>query len=99
MIHETQLTDTAFGRSHMFKTIKAALLRVWLQVPFGTICSFQYGKQTVTLRKDMWLILSDGTSQDALPLTFVSPLLVAAVEAEMLRIGYRASTAPRRARA
>jgi len=98
-MHETQLADTALGRSLMWKTLKAALLRVWLHVPFGTICSFQYGKQTVTLRKDLWLILSDGTSHDALPLSFVSPQLVAAVEAEMLRIGYRASAAPRRARA
>jgi hypothetical protein len=69
-------------------TLKAKALGVWLKVPFGTICKFQYGALTVTVKKNFWLIMDDGHSKDALPITFVSQELVTAVSAEMLRKGY-----------
>ena len=70
------------------KKIKAMMLRLWMLVPFGNVCSFKYGELTVTVKKNLWLVMSDGQSKDALPITMVSETLVKAVAAEMERIGY-----------
>jgi len=72
----------------MLKKVKAMLLRAWLFIPFGNICTFTYGELTVTVQKNLWLVISDGRSKDALPITMVSEVLVNAVAEEMKRIGY-----------
>jgi hypothetical protein len=70
------------------KKIKKMILSLWLIIPFGNICSFKYGKLTVTVKKNFWLVMSDGESKDALPITMVSDTLVNAVAVEMKRMGY-----------
>lgn len=73
----------------MWKNFKAKMLRAWLHIPFGSICRFKYGRHQVTVNKQLWVTISDGRSSDAVPLNFVSPDLVKAIEAEMLRVGYQ----------
>lgn len=68
---------------------KNQVLQFWLKIPFGSICSFEYGKQKISVTKNLWVIVSDGKSSDALPINFVSQQLVSAIEAEMTRMGYR----------
>ena len=67
---------------------KAQLLQVWLLIPFGNICTIQYGRLQVTFQKNMWVVMSDGSSSDALPLNLVSAELVDALAVEMRRRGY-----------
>ena len=55
-----------------------------LPFPGLPIARIQWGGNTCTLRNDGWIIISDGQSQDALPITMVSPSLVAALHIELL---------------
>lgn len=48
------------------------------------IARIQWGGNTCTLRNDGWIIISDGQSRDALPITMVSPGLVDALRAELI---------------
>lgn len=79
----THFTLTAKGRA-----LKASLLKFWLAIPFGRICSMQFNGQTVTLYKSMWVTISDGRSRDALPVYLVSKDLVFALRARMTQLGY-----------
>lgn len=51
--------------------------------PYGYICKFKYGGLDVKLNKKFWIITSNGQSQDALPINFVSKELVGIVKQEL----------------
>lgn len=55
----------------------------WL--PFGglPIARVQQGRNTCTLYKNGWVLISDGNSTDALPINFTSQALVDAFAAEL----------------
>jgi len=72
------------------KWFKRFVMRVWLVIPFGYICKFKYGELTVTLKKNLWLVISDGHSNDALPINLVSQELVDECEKQMMMRGYGA---------
>lgn len=55
-------------------------IQIW---PFGNLCRFTYGELEIRLTKKLWIITSDGSSEDALPLSFVSQQLVDRVQAEL----------------
>ena len=54
------------------------------KLPFGflPIARITLGRETATLRKDGWVIVCDGKSTDALPITFCSPDVIEAFNAE-----------------
>lgn len=54
------------------------------RLPFSwlPIARITTGKETCTLRKDGWVIISDGKSTDALPITFCAPAIIEAFNAE-----------------
>ena len=58
----------------------------WLnrRLPFPglPIARITIGEGTATLRKDGWVIISDGKSTDALPITFCAPAIIEAFNAE-----------------
>lgn len=47
------------------------------------LCSFDYGNNRITYRADGWVVISDGVSTDALPITLVSPELVTRIMQEL----------------
>lgn len=52
--------------------------------PFGVLCKIDNGHgETYTVTKSLWVIVSDGSSSDALPLNFCSQELVDRVVAEL----------------
>lgn len=59
----------------------------WLnrKLPFPSlpIARVKLGNETATLRKDGWVIISDGRSTDALPITFCSPRIIEAFNAQL----------------
>lgn len=58
----------------------------WLnrRLPFPglSIARIRVCNSTATLRKDGWVIISDGKSTDALPINFCSPAIIEAFNAE-----------------
>ena len=52
--------------------------------PFGYYAVFKYGELTVSVDKQFYAHISDGTSVDMLPITFCSQQLVDKFEQEML---------------
>lgn len=54
-----------------------------LPFPGLPIARIRRGNETCTLRKDGWVIISDGKSSDALPITFCAPAIVEAFNAEL----------------
>lgn len=54
-----------------------------LPFSFLPIASIRRGNETCTLRKDGWVIISDGKSSDALPITFCAPAIIEAFNAEL----------------
>jgi hypothetical protein len=58
----------------------------WLnrRLPFGflPIARITIGRESATLRKDGWVIISDGKSTDALPINFCAPSIIEAFNAE-----------------
>jgi hypothetical protein len=54
-----------------------------LPFPGLPIAKISIGRETATLRRDGWVIISDGSSTDALPITFCSPAIVDAFNAEL----------------
>jgi hypothetical protein len=54
------------------------------KLPFGflPIARINLGRETATLRKDGWVIISDGKSTDALPINFCSTAIIEAFNAE-----------------
>jgi len=53
-----------------------------LPFSFLPIARIRRGNETCTLRKDGWVIISDGKSSDALPITFCAPAIIEAFNAE-----------------
>ncbi|MNC33343.1 hypothetical protein D3C75_817320 [compost metagenome] len=53
-----------------------------LPFSFLPIARIHRGRETCTLRKDGWVIISDGKSSDALPITFCAPAIIEAFNAE-----------------
>ncbi|UZJ58614.1 hypothetical protein OKW98_18730 [Pseudomonas sp. KU26590] len=53
-----------------------------LPFSFLPIARIRLGRQTATLRKDGWVIISDGKSTDALPINFCAPAVIEAFNAE-----------------
>lgn len=73
------------------KTPEAIKRLIWLAVqfwPFGYFCQFRYGNLDVAVRKNLWVIISDGYSKDALPMSLVSLELVDRVKAELQKKWY-----------
>ena len=62
--------------------MRKMIFDLWCLIPLGRLLRFQYGGLLVTLRKDLWVEVSDdgGKSKDALPLTFVSQQLIDEIE-------------------
>ena len=54
----------------------------------GNLCRFQQGKSTITVTKSGWVVVSDGASSDAMPVSFVRPELIAAINGELSKRGY-----------
>lgn len=54
-----------------------------LGIPGLPIAKVKTGNSTATLRNDGWVIISDGKSTDALPITFCSQQIVEAFAAEL----------------
>ncbi|WP_130905354.1 hypothetical protein [Pseudomonas sp. Sample_22] len=54
-----------------------------LPFPWLPIARIQIGNETCTLRKDGWVIISDGKSTDALPITLCAPAIVEAFNAQL----------------
>ncbi|WP_213881254.1 hypothetical protein [Pseudomonas sp. dw_358] len=54
-----------------------------LRIPGLPIARIRTGNETCTLRNDGWVIVSDGRSTDALPITFCSQSLIDKFEAEL----------------
>lgn len=63
--------------SRALNAIKAAAAFVFWRWPFGSIYRVADGKgYTIRVTKSLWVITSDGLSEDALPLSFCSEALV-----------------------
>ena len=54
-----------------------------LKLPGLPIARIRSGRETCTLRNDGWVIISDGKSTDALPITFCAPAIIEAFNAEL----------------
>lgn len=67
------------------KKFRQLIFNVWMRVPFGHLLKFKDGKNTITVTKALWVITSDGDSQDALPLNFCSQEFVDDVEKRLVR--------------
>lgn len=73
----------------LFKRIKHLRFLLAINWPYGYLCRLDSGgKETITLNKQMWVIVSDGQSSDALPISFVSPQLVERLGAELAKKWY-----------
>lgn len=64
------------------------VLGLWLIIPVGRICRVRQGNSTMTLRKDFWIIVSDGISKDTLPISAVSSFMQHELALRMQSIGY-----------
>jgi hypothetical protein len=67
---------------------KAFLLRLWMQIPFGSLCSFKYGNAYVSIRKNMQVIISSQGYQRMMPLNSVDRNMLMAIKREMRKAGY-----------
>jgi hypothetical protein len=74
--------------SNVRSLLKAKALQLWLRVPFGEVCTFRNGNLSVTVTKQFMVIISDGQSQDALPLPYVSQDLAYRIFVVMKDKGY-----------
>ncbi len=72
----------------MFQPIVRLALALWMRIPFGYICRVHHGAGHMTLRKDFWIIVSDGKTTDALPINTVSHHLQNEFALRMKAIGY-----------
>ncbi|MGF6127200.1 hypothetical protein QF019_002409 [Pseudomonas frederiksbergensis] len=54
-----------------------------LKIPGLPIARIRIRNETCTLRNDGWVIISDGKSSDALPITFCSPAIIEAFNATL----------------
>lgn len=72
----------------LIKNARSTVMGVWLGIPFGNICSFKNGTNTITLKKNLWVIISDGRSSDALPINFVSQEMQLKIASVMRSMGY-----------
>ena len=55
----------------------------WLPFRGSPIARIRHGRNTCTLYKNGWVLISDGKSTDALPINFTSQALVDAFAAEL----------------
>lgn len=53
--------------------------RMFSFIPSLPIAKIQWGRNTCTLRNDLWIVISDGNSSDMLPATMVSEDLLKAL--------------------
>lgn len=65
--------------------MRKLIYRINRWLPFGglPIAQVQLGRNTCTLYKNGWVLISDGRSTDALPINFTSQALVDAFAAEL----------------
>ncbi|CAI3806755.1 hypothetical protein GLGCALEP_04320 [Pseudomonas sp. MM221] len=65
--------------------MRRLIYRINRLLPFGglPIARVRLGRNTCTLYKNGWVLISDGKSTDALPLNFTSQVLVDAFAAEL----------------
>ena len=68
--------------------IRSMVLNLWLRIPFGRICRVHQGASSMTLRKDFWIIVSDGVSFDTLPISAVSSFMQNELALRMRSVGY-----------
>ncbi len=69
-------------------SLKAKILHFWSRIPFGNLCTVKQGACKMHLRKDLIVLVTNGRSQDALPVSLVSQQLVDAFYARMVLLGY-----------
>lgn len=53
---------------------------IWARTPFGYLLKFRDGNNQIVITKDLWVIMGDGKSKDALPLNFCSQEFVDDIE-------------------
>lgn len=81
---------TLYQIKEAIKTSVRAFVFWW---PFGALCVFEEKGETITVHKNFWVTISDGTCRDALPLSFCSQGLVDRVEAELASRWYAPASA------
>lgn len=74
----------------LYRPARSSALRLWLQVPFGRICSVKlHNGGKAYLRKDLWVIVEDKDGcRDALPLNLTSSKLQESFLSRMRKLGY-----------
>lgn len=74
----------------LYRPARSSALRLWLQVPFGRICSVKlHNGAKAYLRKDLWVIVEDKNGcRDALPLNLTSSKLQESFLSRMRKLGY-----------
>lgn len=78
----------------LYERIKRLRYILAIRWPYGYLCRFPYGADgEIRLNKQMWIIVTDGKSQDALPINFVSPALVKRCGEELAKKWYWPATA------
>lgn len=83
------------GLRKILKRVKHVRFLLALNWPFGHLCKFKLeGEGYILLNKQMWIIVSDGKSQDALPIEFVSPDLIKRCGEELAKKWYWPAAEP-----
>ncbi len=73
----------------ILRKIRKLLFNVWCLMPFGYLLRFDYGdtingRQRITLNKNLWIIVDDGETVDALPMYLVSQKLLDECERRLI---------------
>lgn len=72
----------------MFSTLVHLALNLWLKVPFGYVCRIHHKDAHMTLRKDFWVVFTNGNTTDTLPVTVISHHLQHEFAMRMKDLGY-----------
>ena len=64
------------------------LLHLWIRIPFGYICRVHHKDSHMTLRKDYWVVMTNGKTSRTLPITLLSHHLQHEFALSMKKIGY-----------
>lgn len=72
----------------MYNQFRFLILRLWMCFPYGCMCRVTHGASSMTLRKDFWVEVSDGTVKNNLPLSRMSPYMQHAFALRMKEVGY-----------
>ena len=70
--------------SALIRKLRRKFFDIWMKVPYGYLLRFKGDGGTITVTKNLYVIVSDGSSSDALPLNFCSQELVDVVEQKLI---------------